>query len=311
MNAARKRKKQKRFVYLRDVEKPLAALITATVGVSFAAVRIKSVPGVPPLAIAFYRLLFTTLILAPAALGHTPHRAELATLGRRQWTFLAVIGVVLAAHFTLWITSLTKTTVASSVILVTSHPVMVAPLAFYFLKERVSTVNVAGIGISLAGVVILMGGNYGLDASSLEGNVLALLGGVAAGFYILGGKKLRVTVSAVAYAYAVFAVTTVVLFFLCIVTNTALAGYTARDVGIIALMAVVSGIFGHTLYNWALRYLRASVISVSLLGEPLGSTLLAYVLPWIQEVPTVYTVAGGCFIIPGIYLTMRERELPV
>lgn len=288
------------------MRRPYIALFIATTGVSFAAIFIRSVsPEVSPLAIAFLRLLFTTLLILPFTFAHRAWRHDILHLSRGQVLWMSVIGIILAAHFALWITSLTKTSVASSVMLVTAHPVMVAPLAYFFLGERLSKVNVSGIALSIAGATILVFGNYSLKSSTLEGNVLAILGGAAAGLYILGGRKLREHVSVMAYTTVVFGVAAATLFLLCLAARTPLLDISMRDYEIIFLMAVVSGIFGHTLYNWALRYLRASVISVSLLGEPLGSALLAFILPWIGEVPTLYTVVGGCFIIPGIYLTMR------
>jgi drug/metabolite transporter (DMT)-like permease len=221
---------------------------------------------------------------------------------------MIVIGVILAAHFSLWITSLKMTSVASSVILVTAHPVLVAPVSFYFLKEKLSWVNALGIAISLAGVGLLVIGNYGFAAfglDTIEGNILAVLGGIAAGLYILGGRKLRKTVSTVSYAFVVYAVGTITLFFICLVLSAPVYNLTITDYEIILLMALVSGIFGHTIYNWSLGYIRASVMSVALLGEPIGSSLLAYAIPWIHQEPSLYTVVGGGIILVGIYLTAR------
>jgi drug/metabolite transporter (DMT)-like permease len=221
---------------------------------------------------------------------------------------MILIGVILGAHFAFWITSLTKTSVASSVILVTAHPVLVAPVAFYFLKERLSWVNAAGIAISLAGVIVLVLGNYGfsvLGLDTLEGNILAILGGVAAGLYILGGRKIRKNISVFSYAFVVYAAGTITLFFICLVFNAPVYNLRFEDYGIILLMACISGIFGHTLYNWSLGYIRASVASVALLGEPIGSSLLAYVAPWIHQEPSWYTFLGGGIILFGIYLTTR------
>ena len=222
---------------------------------------------------------------------------------------MTIIGFVLAAHFALWITSLTKTSVASSVILVTAHPVLVAPISYYFLKERLSKINAIGITISVVGVIILVLGNYGFYTfalDTLEGNILAMLGGVAAGLYILGGRKIRKTVSVLPYALIVYAVGTVTLFIICLLFNAPVHNLSLKDYQIILLMALVSGIFGHTLYNWSLEYIRASVASVFLLGEPIGSSLLAYAIPWINQEPSIYTIIGGGIILLGIYLTARK-----
>lgn len=235
-------------------------------------------------------------------------RDELRNLPPQTFFIMVLIGVILGAHFAFWITSLTKTSVASSVILVTAHPVLVAPVAFYFLKERLSWVNAAGIAISLSGVIILVLGNYGFSAlglDTLEGNILAILGGIAAGLYILGGRKVRKNISVFSYAFVVYAAGTVTLFFICLAFQAPVYNLRTEDYGIILLMALVSGIFGHTLYNWSLGYIRASVASVALLGEPIGSSLLAYAIPWIHQEPSPYTFLGGGIIFLGIYLTTR------
>ena len=193
-------------------------------------------------------------------------------------------------------------------ILVTAHPVLVAPIAHYFLKEKLSLVNIFGISISLFGVLILVYGNEigktGLD--SLEGNILAILGGICAGLYILGGRKIRKTVSVVSYAFVVYAVAALVLFIFCLFFNSQITGLNLKAYEIIFLMAVVSGIFGHTFYNWSLGHIRASLASVALLGEPLGSTILALLIPWINQVPSNFTIIGGIFILSGIYLTSKK-----
>jgi drug/metabolite transporter (DMT)-like permease len=289
------------------MQKQYLGLIISIIAVSFASIFILSCQA-PPLSIAFYRLLFTTLLIFPFILIQKKTRDELRTLPRATLLIMLVIGVILATHFSLWITSLKMTSVASSVILVTAHPVLVAPVSFYFLKEKLSWVNALGIAISLAGVAVLVIGNYGFAAfglDTIEGNILALLGGIAAGLYILGGRKLRKTVSTMSYAFVVYAVGTITLFFICLALSAPVYNLTITDYKIILLMALVSGIFGHTLYNWSLGYIRASVMSVALLGEPIGSSLLAYAIPWIHQEPSLYTVVGGGIILVGIYLTAR------
>jgi drug/metabolite transporter (DMT)-like permease len=194
------------------------------------------------------------------------------------------------------------------VILVTAHPLLVGPVSHFFLKERLSIVNSTGIVLSVFGVIILVYGNKelttGLD--TIEGNILAILGGIFAGLYILGGRKVRKTVSVGSYAFVVYVVGTIVLFLICLLFSAPVINLSLRDYGIIFLMAIVAGIFGHTLYNWSLAHIRASVASVVLLGEPIGSSLLAFALPWIQQVPSNYTVIGGGIILLGIYLTARK-----
>jgi len=289
------------------MKKHALGLVVSIIAVSFASIFILSCEA-PPLSIAFYRLLFTTLLLVPLLFIRKKTRDEIRTLPKRTILMMILIGVILAAHFSFWITSLTMTSVASSVILVTAHPMLVAPVSFYFLKEKLSLVNALGIAISLAGVGVLVFGNYGFAAfglDSLDGNILALFGGIAAGLYILGGRMLRRTISTVTYALIVYTVGTITLFFICLALNAPVYNLVVSDYAIILLMAVISGIFGHTLYNWSLGYIRASVMSVALLGEPIGSSLLAYAIPWIHQEPSVYTIVGGGVILSGVYLTAR------
>ena len=291
------------------INKPYLALFISIVSVSFASIFIVSIQNnVPSLSIALYRLLFTTLLLLPFVLLNKKTRDELGNLSRSTLLIMVGIGLILAAHFALWITSLGLTSVASSVILVTAHPVLVGPISHFFLKERLSYINSIGITISLVGVVILVFGNYGLSAMTLEGNVLAMLGGVAAGVYILGGRKIRKTVSVGSYAFVVYGVGTIALLFICLFFKAPVYGFSLESYGIILLMAVVAGIFGHTLYNWTLEHVRASLASVALLGEPIGSTLLAFAIPGISQIPSQYTVLGGGIILVGVYLTARNTS---
>ncbi len=294
------------------MQKHALGLLISIIAVSFASIFILSCPA-PPLSIAFYRLFFTTLLLVPLLLLRKKTRDELRTLPKTTVLIMIMIGLILAAHFALWISSLKMTSVASSVILVTAHPVLVAPVSFYFLKEKLSWVNALGIAISLGGVGLLVIGNYGFAAfglDTLEGNLLALLGGIAAGLYILGGRTLRKTVSTITYAFVVYMVGTIALFLICLILQAPVYNLASSDYAIILLMAVVSGIFGHTLYNWSLGYIRASIMSVALLGEPIGSSLLAYAIPSIHQEPSLYTMIGGGIILMGIYLTARTMKEP-
>jgi drug/metabolite transporter (DMT)-like permease len=295
------------------MQKYSLGLFISIIAVSFASIFILSCQA-PPLSIAFYRLFFTTLLVVPILCIRKKTRKELWSLPRSSYLIMIVIGVILASHFALWITSLKMTSVASSVILVTAHPVIVAPVSFYFLKEKLSWVNALGIAISLTGVVVLVLGNYGFSTfglNTLQGNILALLGGVAAGLYILGGRTLRKTVSTISYVFIVYAVGAITLFFICLFYQAPVIDLSLSDYGIILLMALVSGIFGHTLYNWSLGHIRASVMSVALLGEPIGSSLLAFIIPqivpvsWAAQIPTMFTIIGGTIILIGIYLTAR------
>jgi drug/metabolite transporter (DMT)-like permease len=287
--------------------KAYIALLISVISVSFAAIFIVSCDA-PALSIAFYRLLFTTLIILPFIIFNKKIRKELINLPRKTLFLMIGIGAILAIHFSFWITSLELTSVASSVILVTAHPLLVGPVSHFLLKERLSKINAIGISLSVLGVILLVYGNYGfaVGLDTIEGNILAILGGVAAGFYILGGRTIRKTVSIGSYAFVIYSTGTIILFIICLIFSAPLINISIKDYGIILLMAIVAGIFGHTLYNWTLKHIRASLASVALLGEPIGSSLLAFAIPWINQTPSQYTLIGGSIILFGIFLTARE-----
>ncbi len=282
------------------MKKPELAIMIAVISVSFSAILIRWATA-PALAIAFWRLFFTTLLLLPFTLLWK--RDEIRALGWKGMGKTMLIGLVLAAHFSLWLRSLELTTVASSVILVTSHPILVAGISYYLWKEPLSKTNIAGILIAIVGVIVLSYGDLG--AGNIYGNILAYIAGVCAGLYILAGRRMRRDVSLLTYAFLVYFWCFIFLFILCLVTSTSLYPYPHEDFILFILMAAIPGILGHTLYNWSLKHVRASVVSVSLLGEPIGSTLLALVL--LGESPTsVLVIIGGGLTLLGIMLTARK-----
>ena len=285
-------------------------LFISVISVSLAAIFIVSIDA-HPLTIAFYRMFFTTLLILPFVFFKKKTRKEIINLSKNKIMLMIAIGIILAIHFSLWITSLKLTSVASSVILVSSHPIIVAPLSHFLLREKLSKINITGITLAIFGIVILVYGNYGFKSISidtLEGNILALLGGFAAAFYILGGRVVRKTTSTLTYTSIVYGVSAIVLFLICIFYNTQILNIDIRDYQLIFIMAIISGIFGHTLYNWVLKYLKTSLVSVALLGEPVGSTIFAFIIPWINQIPSQYTIFGGVIIFSGIYMVAINKS---
>ena len=291
---------------------PLAALAVAVLAVSTSAILVRW-SGAPSLVKAFYRVLFTTLLLAPFAF--TRYGAALRSLSGRDLLVAAGSGLALALHFATWFESLEWTSVAASVTLVQSQPVFVAMGATLLLDERVGRTKAAGIAVALCGMVLMSLAEGGSAAPRpLYGNALAVVGAVTVAAYYLAGRSLRQRVPLIPYVVVVYAVCALALF--AFVLGEALAGgaalgptlfdYPVEEWLLFLGMAVGPGIFGHTVFNWALGHLEASVVSVSLLGEPVGSTLLAVVL--LSEVPGVVTLVGGAIVLGGIYVTTRARE---
>ncbi|UCD46120.1 MAG: DMT family transporter [Candidatus Bathyarchaeota archaeon] len=259
----------------------------------------------PPLAIATYRLVFATLILLPFYIN-SGGPGRLLGAPRKDLLSLVGVGVVLALHFASWITSLSFTSVASSVIFVHVDPIFVAAVAHFVFKERVGRETLPGIVVAFIGATIIAFGDSGMGELNLYGDALALVGAVMLGLYILSGRRLRQSLDLVSYVTPVYATSAVVLTLGSLATRTPLAPYPPEEYALFLAIAVVPMIFGHTVYNWALRYIEASVVSISLLGEPVGATILAFL--FLREAPSAMTILGGAITLLGIYQCVKSSS---
>ncbi|WP_224449620.1 DMT family transporter [Haloprofundus salilacus] len=287
---------------------PLAGLAVAILAISTSAILV-TWSDAPSLVKAFYRVLFTFALVAPVAVAR--NGGDFARIGRRDLFFAGVSGAALALHFASWFESLNWTSVAASVTLVQAQPLFVAVGAWALLDERVTGRTLVGIGIALVGMVVMSLGDFLTGAAvvgtdPLYGNALAVVGAVTAAGYVLAGRSLRQRVALFPYVTVVYGVCAVVLLVLTVARGLPLFDYPAREWLLFAAMALGPGLFGHTVINWALAHLESSVVSVSLLGEPVGSTLLALVL--LSQVPTPATLAGGAVVLGGIYVTASARR---
>lgn len=255
-----------------------------------------------PVAVAFHRLLYATLMLAPFALWMS--RRELAQLNARDWLGLALVGIVLAVHFAAWITSLRLTSVASSVVLVTLHPVFVALASARLFGEGVGPRGYVGIGLALVGGVVITWGDATGGPAPLAGDALALVGAAAAAVYFLAGRGYRKRLGLLAYVTPVYAVAALALGVMLVVLPAPyggpLTGYPMREHLLFLALAAVPMVLGHTVLNWALKYVTAPVIATTILGEPVGSSLLAFVI--LDQAPSASTLAGGGLVLVGIAL---------
>ncbi len=283
---------------------PRLALLISITAVSTASILIRMSEG-PPLAIATYRMLFSTILLLPFFLYFDGIR-KLRSMGARGFAGLMGIGVVLAIHFASWITSLSFTTVASSVIFVHIDPIFVAIVSHFFLKERVTKRMVAGIAVAFIGSTMIAVGDAGIGELNLYGDLLALVGGVMLSIYILGGRVLRRNLDLTSYVTPVYATASVVLVLMSLLSGTPFTGYPVGEYVLFFAIALVPMIFGHTVYNWALRYVSAPLVSMSLLGEPVGASILA--LLFLDEVPSSMVLLGGVVTMTGILMCAYRTE---
>jgi drug/metabolite transporter (DMT)-like permease len=290
------------------------AIFIAILAVSTASIFIREAQqDAPSLVIAAVRLSLASLALAPFAILH--HRDEIHSLTNREWGLAILSGLFLSVHFATWITSLEYTTVVSSVVLVSTGPLWVALLSPIFLKETPTRWVWIGMGLALlGGIVVGLGGscsiaNSRLTCPSLEdlvagsvflGNFLALLGAWAVAGYLMIGRKMRASIGLLPYIFIVYGVAAIALIIYMLVAGQTPFGYSSITYFWMLCLALIPQLIGHSTYNWALRYMPASLVSVTTLGEPIGSAILALFI--LGESPSMLTLLGGVFILSGIYL---------
>ncbi len=295
------------------------ALVVATLAVSTSSIfiRFAQMDGAPSLVIAALRMSIATVLIAPIAL--TRHWDEIKRFTRTEMLLGVFSGIFLALHFATWITSLEYTSVASSVVFVGTGPLWVALLSPMLLKEHISRVAIIGLALAVVGGAIIgladaCVWDNGLVCQSLQdalqgramwGNFLALMGAWAVTGYLIIGRKLRAGTSLVPYIFLVYGMAAVTLVIILFVSGNTPFGYEAKTYGWIFLLAAIPQLIGHTTYNWALKYLNATLVAVTVLGEPIGSATLAFFL--LNETPALMTMIGGALILVGIFLSSRSE----
>ncbi len=294
------------------------AIFVAILAVSTASIFIRfAQKDAPSLVIAALRLTFASVLLAPLAL--TRYRSELAALSRSDTLLGIGSGLFLGVHFATWISSLEYTTVASSVVIVSTGPLWVALLSPLFLNERLSREAFVGLGLALIGgaIIAFAGGctwdrghscgNVGelMAGHGLWGDFLALAGAWAVTGYLIIGRRLRAKIDLVPYVFLVYSVAAISLLLAMWVAGMSPFGYPPITYVWLLLLALLPQLIGHSTYNWALRFLPAAIVAVLTLGEPVGSAILAYFI--LHETPTIGVLAGGVLILAGIYIAVRPR----
>jgi drug/metabolite transporter (DMT)-like permease len=277
----------------------LAVVSTASIAIRFAQAY------APSIVIAAWRLGASALVVFPVLLAREP--GSLRKLGRGDLGLGLASGAFLALHFATWITSLEFTTVASAVVLVSTLPLFVALLAPITLREPLTRPVIFGLALALAGGIAIAlsdspsGG--GGQTSPLAGDLLAVAGAAAGAGYLLIGRRLRSHLSLLTYISLSYSTAAVILVGWMLLAGQQPFGYPLPAYGLFLFLALGPQLLGHSSFNWALRYLPASVVGVTLLGEPVGSSVLAYFL--LDEHPSAFKVASMILILGGIYVAAR------
>ena len=294
---------------------PPLVLALALIGISFAGPLVR-LSYAHPLTIAIWRIGFSLVVIGAFLLATGSWR-QWRRLDRRGLLLALAAGAMLAIHFWSWNASVSLTTVAASVVLVNTQPALVAVLSVAWLREPPSRRQWVGIAIAMMGALIVAwpdlvasGTGGALAGRALFGDLLALMGAATAAIYFVSGRRLRATLDIWPYVALVYGTCFVILVVLATVVRAPVLHQSPRELIIFLALAAGPMLLGHTGLNWALRYMPAYVVNLTLLGEPVGATLLAAFLPGIRELPGMATLIGGLLILAGIYVTTRRQTQP-
>ncbi|HEX6594134.1 MAG TPA: DMT family transporter [Bacillota bacterium] len=290
---------------------PYIAVVIGVISVSTSAILVKLAAGVPASIIANYRLLFAVLLMTPIIM--MKYRRELRLIQRKDWVLSICAGVFLAAHFILWFESLNYTSVASSVVLVTLQPIFAFLGTYLFFGERFSPGTIISMIIALIGSFIIGWGDFQLGGIAFFGDILAILGAVAMTGYFLMGQNVRKRLSLMTYTFVVYSISTFTLIIYNLILQHPFTGYSPEKWWIFLALAIIPTFLGHTLFNWALRWLSTATISMGVVFEPIGASILAYFI--LDETITWSQWLGGSIVIIGLFLfivgTTRKRKVTI
>ncbi|WP_146547635.1 DMT family transporter [Rummeliibacillus suwonensis] len=283
---------------------PTIPLLIGVVAISFSSILVKWSEA-PASILGMYRLFFTIIILFPfLPWKQMKHISKKLTI--KDWTLLFISGIFLGLHFLFWMDSLKHTTVASSMILTTLEPVFVMIGAYFLFKERTSPIGLFSVCLAITGSIIIASGDIGLSSTALYGDFLSILGTLAVAIHMLAGQNLCRKIPPSIYSTFVFLIGGTILLFYNLANNVSLIHYAKNDWIIFLLLAFIPNIFGHVLFNWLLKYVDATTISMSILGEPIGAIILAYLL--LGEGITLLQTIGGVLAIFGVGIFLKTKS---
>jgi drug/metabolite transporter (DMT)-like permease len=286
-----------------------AIVSVGIVAISFASIFIRFCNDVPAIMIATYRLTLSSVILLIIAKSKG---VRLSSYTRRHTLMGILGGFFLCLHFFFWISSLKFTSVSSSVVLVATNPIFVGLFSYLFFKEKQPSELIVGIILSFSGSIILAMGDYSFQGSTAQnpsfllGDILAFLGAIMASGYLMVGSKLREEMDILPYISMVYTFSAFFLLFLSLSFGVSFTGYKQSSYMYMVLLALVPQLIGHTAFNWALRHLKASMVAITILGEPIGASILAYFI--FGETIQSFQSVGIMLILVAIIIASRKAK---
>ena len=287
-------------------KKALALTIGSVLFISFGSIFIR-LSSAPALTISFYRMFFSVVLLLP--LMKKKNIEEIKTINKRALLLCVFSGFFLALHFSTWITSLSYTTVASSTVLVSMHPIIILIIKWLYYKKKVHFKIAISVLVTFIGSAVISYTGFGVFASGeLLGNGLAFLGAIAVSFYILIGENVRKEMSVNSYTFIVYLMSSFFLLIFVTVGKRPLVGFPLKQWILFLALAVFCNLLGHSVFNWALGYLDSSLVSIIIISEPIFASIWAISI--FSEIPKVKEILGGVLIISGIvYYIWTEKRL--
>lgn len=283
---------------------PYIPIVIGVISISLSAIFVKLAQADVG-AIAFYRMLFSVLIMSPVFFYK--YVKEIKILSKRDWIFSSIAGIFLAFHFILWFESLNYTSVASSTVLVTLQPLFAFLGTYFFFKEKLSIKTIISGIIAIFGSFLISWGDFKVSGSALYGDMMALIAcGLITG-YLLFGQDVRKRISLITYTMVVYSISTICLFFYVIIKGESFGPYTPMTWIWFLLLAIIPNLLGHTLFNWALKWVSTNVISIAVLFEPIGAALLAYFV--FSEKLITTQIVGGIIVIIGLMLFVIDLKI--
>lgn len=282
---------------------PKLGLGVAVIAFAFPAIFIRFAEA-DGLSIAFLRLLFAALLLWPIAAAHVlPALRKI--LPAERWRVIAA-GGFLGLHMLLWVTAVTKTTVASASFLIITQPILVAVLGHFLLQERLNRWVILALILTVVGSGLINGGDLSLGREYLWGDFLALCGAVMAAFYLLAGRSVRTRIDLLPYITLVYSIAALILLPICILSNAPVLALSGKTYFWCIMLALIPTMIGHSLFNWALRYLKAFTVNASIIIEPIGATIMAWF--FFREQPNPWLYAGSALLMIALLLAFRGEE---
>ncbi len=290
---------------------PYIGIVVAVFSISTSAIMVKLITDAPASMIAFYRIFLAVVLMLPIIL--IKYRGEFHSITKKDWIYAIISGIFLSLHFILWFESLNYTSVASSVVLVALQPLFAFIGTYIFFGERFSVAAVISLFITLLGSFIIGWGDFQISGLALLGDILAILGAITVTVYFLLGQKLRRSLSLMTYTFIVYSSSALMLLLYNAVLGNNFIHFSTNSWIWFFGLAIIPTFFGHSLFNWALKWVSTSTISMSIVFEPIGASLLAYFilgehLSWSQFL-------GGSIVIFGLFLfvvsTTRKKRLTI